>query len=75
MARAEQLEEEESAPPAPAVAFEAPEARPVASGKQRLETLSPEELESLKQEVVEEVVTKIAGEDNERLENFMEPEV
>eukprot|EP00967_Tisochrysis_lutea_P098903 scaffold146505_cov15-Tisochrysis_lutea.AAC.1 len=74
VARAEQLQEEiNDAPPAPTMPFEAPE--PAVPRNKSLESLSPEEIESLKQEIVNEVVTKIAGEENEKLEDFLEPEV
>ncbi|KAF5826426.1 mitochondrial cytochrome c oxidase subunit [Dunaliella salina] len=76
VARAEQLAEaaeQEEAPPAPSMPFEAPQ--PSIPPPKTLESLSPEEIESLKQEIVDDVVTKIAGEEGEKLEDFLEPEI
>eukprot|EP00199_Chlamydomonas_sp_CCMP681_P004570 CAMPEP_0119101100 /NCGR_PEP_ID=MMETSP1180-20130426/232_1 /TAXON_ID=3052 ORGANISM="Chlamydomonas cf sp, Strain CCMP681" /NCGR_SAMPLE_ID=MMETSP1180 /ASSEMBLY_ACC=CAM_ASM_000741 /LENGTH=143 /DNA_ID=CAMNT_0007085151 /DNA_START=79 /DNA_END=510 /DNA_ORIENTATION=+ len=57
---------EDEAPAAPA---------PKASVPSSLESLSAEEIEDLKNEIVNEVVGKIAGEDNENLQDFLEPEL
>jgi len=62
--------EEEPAKPAK----EAPPAASFFKSSAKLESLSEEELEELKAEIVSEVVTKIAGEDGEKLEGFLEPE-
>jgi len=71
---AEESLQEEILPPAPPAPFDAPEPKPQ-SKNASLDALSPEELEELKQEIVNDVVTKIAGEEGEKLEDFLEPEV
>ncbi|KXZ41447.1 hypothetical protein GPECTOR_463g373 [Gonium pectorale] len=40
-----------------------------------LESLSPEELDELKNEVVSEIVGKLAGEEGEKLTDLLEPEI
>mmetsp|Transcript_37278 Transcript_37278/g.82942 ORF Transcript_37278/g.82942 Transcript_37278/m.82942 type:complete len:148 (-) Transcript_37278:504-947(-) len=41
----------------------------------KLENLSADEIEELKNEIVAEVVDKIAGPDGEKLQDFLEPEL
>ncbi|GIL89910.1 hypothetical protein Vretimale_17953 [Volvox reticuliferus] len=60
-------EEPVAPPPAPAKKSKAKPAT--------LESLSPEELDELKSEVVSEIVTKLAGEDGEKLQDLLEPEI
>ncbi|KAG2428942.1 hypothetical protein HXX76_011186 [Chlamydomonas incerta] len=61
--------EEEHAPPPP------PPPPPKKTRKTTLESLSAAELEELKNEVVSEVVEKMAGEDGAKLTDFLEPEL
>nr|ABD64590.1 mitochondrial cytochrome c oxidase subunit 6b [Chlamydomonas sp. ICE-L] len=61
VARADTGMEEAPAPPPPS--------------SPTLASLSADELEELKNEVINEVVTKIAGEDGSKLENFLEGEM
>ncbi|KAJ9527552.1 hypothetical protein QJQ45_025828 [Haematococcus lacustris] len=68
VARAEDVEE--AAAPAPPPIFSLKRGK-----KADISALSEEELEALKQEIVEEVVAKIAGEDNDKLQDFLEPEL
>ncbi|KAG2497078.1 hypothetical protein HYH03_005073 [Edaphochlamys debaryana] len=65
--RADAEVQEEAAPPPP------PPKK--SSGKKSLDALSPAELEELKNEVVAELVEKVAGENGEKLEGLLEPEL
>lgn len=49
--------------------------QPAPPADAELSSLSEEELEELKAEIVDEIVNKVAGEDGERLMEFTEPEL
>ncbi|KAG1679435.1 hypothetical protein FOA52_007727 [Chlamydomonas sp. UWO 241] len=67
VARAEEAADEEAEAPPPS-----PPA-PKPSRNATLASLSEEELEELKQEIVNETVAKIAGDDGEKLTDLLEP--
>jgi cytochrome c oxidase subunit 6b len=66
-----QATEEVHAPPPPTPKAKPPPPPPPPS----LKDLAPDEIEELKQQIVNEVIDKLAGEDGSKIADFFEPEL